>query len=235
MKIRSAALLTVSSCLLALALGTTANAQDKPKQTFAGWTSFVDPDKDCEIRLTGDKLDIAIPAKNHNLHPVRGQNAPRVLKKVSGDFAVQVKVTSDFAPGTISTKSQGQGRPFNGAGLLIWQSEDNYLRVERNAYWVDGELYCYPPLIEYWHKSEDSKFNNDPTNTPYFTGRSTWLKGYRQGKQMTVSISHDGKEWSEVKTFPVDFDDDLLVGVAAINSSNLPFNVEFEEFTIESK
>ncbi len=52
---------------------------------------------------------------------------------------------------------------------------------------------------------------------------------------MTVSISHDGKEWSEVKTFPVDFDDDLQVGVAAINSSNLPFAVEFEEFTIESK
>jgi regulation of enolase protein 1 (concanavalin A-like superfamily) len=235
MNINPAVLLTASSCLLALILGVSANADDKPTQTFAGWTSFIDPDKDCEFRLAADKLNITVPPQNHNLHPVRGQNAPRVLKKVSGDFTVQVKVTSDFHPGPLSTKPQGQGRPFNGAGLLIWQSEDNYLRIERNAYWVDNKLYCYPPLIEYWHKREDSGFNNDPTDVPYFTGRSTWLKGHRQGKQMTVSISHDGKEWNEVKTFPVDFDDDLLVGVAAINSSNLPFTVEFEEFVIESK
>src|SRR4029077_18460223 len=152
--------------------------------------------KDCEFRLTGEKLNITVPAKNHNLHPVRGLNTPRVLKKVSGDFTVQVKVTSDFMPGKLSTKPQGQARPFIGAGILIWQSEENFLRIERNAYWVDESLYCYPPGIEYWHNRQFGGFSNDPTDVPYFMGRSTWLKCRRQGQNMTVSISHDGKEWN---------------------------------------
>ena len=50
---------------------------------------------------------------------------------------------------------------------------------------------------------------------------------------MTVSISHDGKEWSEVKTVKVEMADAVSVGIAAVNSSDLPFSVEFEEFTIE--
>jgi hypothetical protein len=221
MNFKQAAILTVSFCLVAVALTVSAQGEDKLTKSFGGWMSVTDPDKDCEFRLLGNKLTVTVPETNHNLHPVRGLNAPRVLKKVNGDFTVQVKVTADFKPGKESTKVPQQGRPFNGAGILIWQSEENYLRIERNAYWVDDSLYCYPPLIEYWHNRENSGFNNDPTDKPYFTGRSTWLKALRKGR--------------DVKTFPVEMADAVSVGVAAINSSNLPFTVEFDEFSIESE
>lgn len=210
-------------------------ADDAKVDSIAGLFSVTDPDKDCEFSLLGDNLVITVPPVNHNLHPVRGMNAPRVLKKVSGDFTVSVKVTSEFKPGTKSTKIPGQGNPFNGAGILIWENADNYMRVERNAYWSGKSLLCYPPLIEYWHNKAYAGFNNDPISADYFKGNSTWLKARRDGKDVIVSISHDGTEWAEVKKVKIEMGNDISIGVDALNSSDLPFSVEFEEFKIEAK
>ncbi len=236
MKPRSLVILTALLALLAPSLGVSSHAEEKPAQsTIAGWGTVTDPDKDCEYRFTADqlKLSITVPAKAHDLSPVRGLNAPRILRSIRGDFTVQVKVTADFKPGVIST---GKGRPFNGAGLLIWENEENFLRIERNAYWLGPEeLYCYPPLIEYWRNNEHSGVSSDPTDATYFQGRSTWLKATRQGKNVSVSISHDGKEWDEVKSFQVEMADEVLVGVAAVNTSDAPFTVDFEELTINGK
>lgn len=205
-------------------------ADDKPTQILAGWGAVTDPDNDCNVRGTPKKLTITIPGTNHNLHPARGVNAPRVLQKISGDFTVQVKVSSEFKPGTSSTVN---GRPFNGAGILIWQDGDNFLRVERNAFWIDDSLVCYPPLMEYWRNREYAGANEAPEPATYFRGESTWLKADRKGKNVTVSISHDGKDWIEVKSFEADMLDDLQVGVSAVNSSDTPFTVNFEELTIK--
>ncbi len=236
MKPRSFLTLTALLVLIAPTLGVSIRAEEKPAQTtIAGWGTVTDPDKDCEYRFTADqlKLSITVPAKVHDLSPVRGLNSPRVLRSVSGDFTVQAKITADFKPGMIST---GKGRPFNGAGLLIWENEGNFLRIERNAYWLGPEeLYCYPPLIEYWRNNEYSGVNSDPTDAMYFKGRSTWLKANRQGKNVSVSISHDGKEWEEVRTFQVDMADEVFVGVAAVNTSDAPFTVDFEELKINGK
>lgn len=233
MQFKPVPFLTINLLLLAGASAGPISAADKPRQTFASAITITDPDKDCELRLTGDKLNITVPAKNHNLHPVRGLNAPRVLSSVSGDFTVQVKVTGEFMPGKTSTKPEGQGRPFNGAGILIWQNEENFLRIERDAFWIDDALYSYPPGIEYWRGRQFAGFSDAPTTTPYFMGRSAWLKARRQGQNVTVSISHDGKVWSDVKTFQVEMSNEVSVGVAAVNSSDLPFSVDFEEFAIE--
>jgi beta-lactamase regulating signal transducer with metallopeptidase domain/regulation of enolase protein 1 (concanavalin A-like superfamily) len=208
-----------------------AKQPDQTHTSAGSWTT-IDPDKDCEVRLVGDKLSITVPATNHDLKPVRGMNAPRVLKKINGDFVVQVKLTADFKPGTTST---GKGSPFNGAGILLWQSEENFLRVERNAFWNGDTLYCYPPIMEYYHDRQYSGANNDPIEADYFKGRSTWLKVDRHGKNIAVSISHDGKQWSDVKTFPVELADELFVGVDALNTSDTPFTVDFEELIIERR
>jgi beta-lactamase regulating signal transducer with metallopeptidase domain/regulation of enolase protein 1 (concanavalin A-like superfamily) len=213
-------------------------ADDQPapvkqtKLTHSGSWTVTDPGKDCNVSLTGDKLSITVPATNHDLCPARGLNAPRVLRKVNGDFVVQVKLTADFKPGTTST---GIGQPFNGAGILLWHNEEDFVRVERNAFWIGETLYCYPPIMEYWHNGKYSGANNNLIQADYFKGRSTWLKATRQGTNVAVSISHDGKQWSDVKTFPVEMADELFVGVAALNTSDTPFTVDFEELTIESK
>lgn len=225
-------LLLAGSQLVPLSADEKPDKKEKPKSALTEAISIIDPDQDCEFKILADKLTITVPPTNHNLHPVRGMNAPRVLKKVSGDFTIQVKVTSDFLPGKKTTKAKEMGRPFNGAGILIWQNENNYLRVERNAYWVNDTLYCYPPLTEYWHNGQGEGFNNEPTEATYFTDRSTWLVAERKGNNMSVWISHDGDEMTQERNFEIKMEHDVLVGVAAINSSDTPFTVDFEEFTI---
>jgi len=231
MKLKSPMILASLFALLLATVSVVSQADETPEKILAGWGTVTDVDKDCEISSTAEKLTITVPATIHDLHPSRSRNnAPRVLKKVKGDFTVQVKVTGEFNPGMVS---KGKGAPFNGAGILIWQNEENYLRVERNAYWVGQErLFCYPPLIEYWRNREYSGANEAPVDVDYFKGKSTWLKASRQGKNVTVSISHDGKAWTEVKSIPVEMAAKLSVGVAALNTSDTPFKVEFEELTI---
>jgi regulation of enolase protein 1 (concanavalin A-like superfamily) len=215
----------VFAALAVISYSIDAHAEGTQNKPLAGWSAIVDPDNDCQIEST---LCITVPDTNHDLNPRRGMNAPRLLKKVKGDFTVQVKVTSDFKPGDAST---GPGRPFNGAGLLIWDDEDNFLRLERNAYWVADSLFCYPPLIEHWHDGKYSGFNSSPTRADeFFKGRSTWLKLRRQDTRITASFSHDGDEWTVAKEFTVDFPDEVSAGIAALNTSNAAFSVAFEAF-----
>jgi regulation of enolase protein 1 (concanavalin A-like superfamily) len=217
--------------VLALSVGSIfCQADDNGPHTLPGWGTTIDPDGDCQFLQKDSTLQILVPATIHDLNPWRGQNAPRVVARVAGDFAVQVKVTGEFLPGMTSA---GKGAPFNGAGILIWENDRNYVRIERDAYWASGMLMCYPPLMEYWHKGRYSGANEEPASAEYFQGNSTWLKAERRGKMMTVSISHDGLDWKLVKNFPVELADENLVGVAALNTSDLPFTVEFSDFSIE--
>src|SRR5262249_40607898 len=153
--------------------------------------SIVDPDQDCEFHLSGNKLSITIPGENHDLHPKRGMNAPRVLRKVTGDFTVQVKVTSDFKPGRNSANGAGI---FVGAGLLFWQADGHFPRIERNPIGSAPSLSCFPPLIEYWRDGHYQGFNENATSVSFFKGRSTWLKARRTGNDIAISLSHDGEK-----------------------------------------
>ena len=128
----------------------------------------------------------------------------------------------------------GAGTPFNGAGILLWGNALNFLRIERNIFRSGDQQLCYPPLIEHWREGEYAGANEDPVDADFFKGRSTWFKLTRRAKQATVSMSHDGKEWIEIKTIEVEFPEKLSVGVSAVNSSNAPFTVEFEDFELKS-
>ncbi len=177
------------------------------------------------------KLRIRVPAANHDLNPFRGLTAPRLLTKVSGDFELRAKVTGDFKPGS---KTMGKGNPFNGAGILIWQDNDNYLRIERNAWREDDSFWCYPPLIEYWRDHEYAGMNVPSVPAQFFPGESTWLKAVRRSNQITVSLSHDGTNWQEVRSFAVELAAEVQVGIAALNTSDEPFVVDFENLNITS-
>ena len=158
----------------------------------------------------------------HNLYPAIALNAPRVVRKVKGDFTVQVKVTSELNP-----------TRFFGAGILLWESDDCFLRIERNAF-LNGEiLNCYPPLIEYWKDKKYSGFNEPVLPAKYFVGESTWFRAERKERTVTISISHDGVVWIELKTVEVDMAHELMVGVAAVSVSQTPFTATFEELTIK--
>jgi regulation of enolase protein 1 (concanavalin A-like superfamily) len=210
-------------------------AEEKKPRVIKGWGEVIDPDGDCTIQSEKGKVTITVPEKNHNLAPLIGQNAPRILQEIEGDFTLEVKVSGDFKPTDRSTLEGG--RSFNGAGLLLWQDDKNFLRLERNVFRIPEQnlSVCYPPLVELYSDGQYMNTNPEPQLDTFFKGRSTYLRLERRGGNVRASLSDDGKEWSLVKELRVDFPKKLKVGVAAISTSAEPFKVEFEELKISGK
>jgi len=210
-------------------------AVDKKPLEIEGWGTVIDPDGDCTIKGDNGKISITVPGTAHNLHPTRAMNAPRVLRQIEGDFVVTVKVTCALTPGK---KVVGVGATAgNYAGLLLWANESEYIRLERNARWGGDKLISFTPGCEYWKEKKQAYLNTrgPGTTAEFFKTDSTWFRMERKGSSVTAYFSHDGKEWSVCKILATALPVKVLVGVAAINSSDSPFSTEFSEFHVEPR
>ncbi len=219
--------LLISVCLLI----TPIFSQSLKSPILKGWGDVTDPDGDCTIQLKKNKLLITVPGTLHDLNPRNNKiNAPLVLREVEGDFSVQVKVSGDFQPGEKSTAPNSP--PFNGAGLLLWQDDKNYLRLERNVWFASDSKYtCHPPLFEQCQNGGYTNHNPATTTEPFFK-RSIYLRFERRDDKITAAFSHDGKIWSTVKEITTPYSAKVKVGVDAINTSTKPFSVEFAEYKL---
>ncbi len=205
----------------------------KEDDQYTPWGNVSDLDGDCEFDIKDKTLTMAVPPGCHDLAPGQPLNAPFVLNQISGDFTAQVKIVGKFVPGKLPQK---QPVAYNGAGILIWENDDHYLRIERNAYWSrgDGLLRCDAPLMEYWkdRRYQGHNLADDKVIADFIRGQTLWLRLTRTSKEMTVSISHEGTEWDVVKSFETDLPNELFLGLAGLNTSNDLFLVTFEQFTL---
>ncbi len=130
----------VVSLLLCSALAFAADPDPNP--FLSGWDKPVDPDKDCKFDKVKAGLTLTIPGKDHDLGVERGRmNAPRLLRDVEGDFVVQVRVGGDFTPSNGSTTTERV--PFVGAGLVLMNGDNTYIRLERAALRYDSGVKTY--------------------------------------------------------------------------------------------
>jgi regulation of enolase protein 1 (concanavalin A-like superfamily) len=212
-----------------------ASANDSQSVVIDGWGTVHDPDGDCKIFIEDDKVTITVPDEPHDMNPDRGPvNAPRILREVTGDFTLRVRVTGDFEPGKETTNPRSA--PFNGAGLLLWMGEEDYVRLERNV-WLRGEdqRQCFPPLFQAFKDGVDQGTNPPLTTKEFFVGESTWLRFERRGAALTASCSHDGDEWVFAKRIELEIPETVHVGVSASNTSNHPFRVTFDQYKLKAK
>ena len=76
------------------------------------------------------RASIFVPAKPHILSAEIGRlNAPRILREVRGDFDARVTVAGVFHPAGRSTV-RAYASPYHGGGILLWQDQENYVRLE---------------------------------------------------------------------------------------------------------
>ncbi len=225
-----AALALISLALVGALPG---RADDKKLLERRGWGKAIDPDADCTMTEEQGKLTIKVPGSLHDLFPgqkdpKKRNNAPRVLQGVRGNFTALVKVTADWRPG--AGLRGANTFPYNGAGLLVWESDTQFVRFERNL-WVspDGAT-SYTTPLQYANGRQVNA--TQTTRNEFFKGRSTWLKVQRTADTLTTHISHDGKDWLETATLTARLTEVVQVGVTAINSSDAEFVVAFEGFGI---
>jgi len=215
-----------SACLICFA-----HSENRAAE-IAGWGTVINPDGDCTIREAAGKVAIEIPSTKHDMwyggkNEKTRFNAPRVLREVKGNFVATVRVTADWETGL----SEGG---YNGAGLLVWDSERQYLRMERNRFANPAagthQLTYTTPLYDLDNKR---RFYNS-TRDEFFEGRSTWLRIERFGGTFITSISRDGK-WKRTGVVATDFRNTVLLGIHAVSSTPSAFNIEYEQFEVKSR
>jgi regulation of enolase protein 1 (concanavalin A-like superfamily) len=197
---------------------------------MSGWDKPVDPDGDCKFIRDKDTLTIEVPGKDHDLGIERGlMNSPRLLRDVEGDFVAQVRVRGTFKPSNESTSTERI--PFVGAGLLLMASEKTYIRLERAALVKGGEVKTYAN----WELREDGNWVlAGAEQVQPLEDKATFLRLERKGDQLLASVSHDGKEWKEMKPLEVKLPAKLKIGVAAGGTSMEVFAPRFDQFQLRT-
>lgn len=179
---------------------------------------------DCHIRTDGPKLLMDIPGSLHVLSPqLQHMNAPRMLTPARGDFTATVTVGGKILPGTVPLADIPF--TFQGAGLLAWQDEKNYLRLERaSAYDTIERKRLHMVLLEYCRDGRTINVSREATDA------KLTLKFERHGSELRCSYNPDGKNWIEVKRQNIGFPNEVRVGISASNASPKPYTARLEDF-----
>jgi len=222
----------------ALAFSTFAQEPNSGAPTIPGWGTPVNPGGDCKFDGDGKKLVIVVPGsdKAHDLGAeTSNMTAPRVLQPVKGDFVLSVKIDGEFAPGEDSTQRGRTG--YNGAGLVVFADENNYVRLER-ATLHSGEAAHPYTNFEIRVDGQNERFGTTG-DLPTQSGKPTWLRLERKGQQMLGAMSHDGQQWAygtpKQLTSEAWKNAEVQAGVAAISTSKQPFTPVYTEFSVKSE
>lgn len=215
--------------LLLLLIACAAFAAPVPKDS---WDRPVDPDKDCKFVMKDDTVTIELPGTDHEFAKRKRFNAPRLLRDVEGDFKIQVRVRATFHP---SAKSTVDGeKPRVAAGLLLVDTDKNYLRLEYEAcrrtngrpggvafkllgeQIIEAEL--KPPRKEDYQAKKEHVY--------------LWMQ--RQGDCLTEAFSFDGKTWIRHYTIEgvLKLPKKVKVGIAAYSTSTEPFKAHFDQLKL---
>jgi regulation of enolase protein 1 (concanavalin A-like superfamily) len=187
------------------------------------------PAPDSHLVVDGTKLVVNIPGSLHVLSPeLRTMNAPRLLTPVHGDFTATVTVPGRILPGTEPLqKPSPLPFTFQGAGLLLWQDEANYLRLERSSFYdVIERKRLHRVLVEACREGKTSNASLAARDA------DLTLKFDRRGSEVRCQYTPDGRNWIEVKRQPVPFGPEVQVGVSASNASPKPFAARLEDFQL---
>jgi serine/threonine protein kinase len=220
--------------------------KDARRESFGALGPLVDPDRDCvfkkneksyeiKIELPGDKLHTLAPEivrldKTKPLH-----NAPMTLTEVEGDFAAIVEVTGEISPSlTLPEDRQGNNvaSTFQGAGLLLYRDQNNFVKLERTAGVAVGSIQpSHKSLFEVvkdGKQVERQRFSLSPSGPAYL------LLLRRKGRVVCAASRDLSAPIVPIKEIELDLPPKVKIGLSASNVSATPFTATFENFALLS-
>ena len=188
---------------------------------------WIDPRKDCRQQLgrpavggvlqdRAGWLEIHV-GPNHDLWwgpdgRSGNMDGPRMLQPLSGDFAIETKITS--------TKEQREH-----GGLLIWKDENHFIRLDKTS-----ALHGF---------RGDIRFETHVNRRYQAIGRGAqqsvmnFLRLERTGHDFQAYCSVDGQQWQSCGSATVLMQDPVMVGMHALCPGNIPPTVtRFDYFKI---
>jgi hypothetical protein len=206
--------------------------------------ALVDPSKDC--RLDKDekslKVRIEVPGKLHTLSPelksranTPYHNSPMTLAEVDGDFMAQVAVTGEISPGSVVPKERAvRDLPFTfqGAGLLLYQDKNNFIRLERAGSVVTARATPLHRLVV--EIVRDGKQAIKPIYLDVPEGDTKLIMVRRKGRIRCMFGPSGSNSIYTFREFAMNFPSKVKVGLSATNISAEPFSANFEGFALLS-
>jgi class 3 adenylate cyclase/tetratricopeptide (TPR) repeat protein/regulation of enolase protein 1 (concanavalin A-like superfamily) len=156
---------------------------------------WVDDTDDSSYRLdTMEGVEIS-PANGRGLTSIK-QDAPRILREFSGDFAVEVQISpvSDDKPQI--------------GGLLVWKDNSRYLLFEKGFVGQDE--------VRMLHYSDGRWSLPGRGFIPLEGNEGTYLRLERSGDELTSYCSTDGENWFTCGKAILPIEDPIQVGIYAI-------------------
>ncbi len=186
--------------------------------TIPGWGKVTDPDGDCTFEKEGDTLTLRVPASRHDLVVERNQmNSPRALQEVTGDFRIEVKVAG--------LKSNDRPSGYQSAGLLLWVSKSDYIRLE-----------CVNPGSLASGAFEVRAGGRVAKLLPVGSlPREPYLCLERRGGQLLAFVSADGRQWTPLEPLDATLPNKVSVGIVAVSTGSQEFTIGFEKLRLETK
>lgn len=166
-----------------------------------GW-EWIDPEKDTKYETKESGLNMKILG-GKDLY-VGNFNAPRLLKAVSGDFEIETRVKFD------------PKESYQGAGILIYKSDDDFLRLERGFGGIGGgESGVRLDRQEKGGYDTISSTEKFPTEA-----KQVDLKIVRKGKEFRAfwRENEDG-EWKLVGEYSADYPEAVKIGLIGVNTA----------------
>jgi S1-C subfamily serine protease/regulation of enolase protein 1 (concanavalin A-like superfamily) len=201
------------------------------KPSFPALGPLIDPVKNCKEVRDDDSLTINLPPGVHLMSDELGvKNAPRALTPVENTFLAQVKVAGFMTPGNQPARLKGRELPFTyqGAGLVLWQDQNNYLRIERAVRGRKGRIVVSNEvLVEVCKNGKPAgTFNATVQDGPMY------VRVARVNGALLCMFSTNGRQWVSLKRLAFPFPDKVQVGLTASNASKEPLAARFEEFVL---
>jgi regulation of enolase protein 1 (concanavalin A-like superfamily) len=175
----------------------------EPDKLPAGWR-WLDPDNKYNPTRYDTKqgvLHIDVPTGKDLYGETR--TAPQLLKAITGDFEIETKLKFD------PTDS------YQGAGLLIFRNDSNYLRLERGYGGVGSDRNGIR-----FDTREDESYEPIATPESFPTDAKTVeLKFRRTGREFTAFWRLPDGAWKPVGKYVSSYPDTVQVGLIACNTS----------------
>ena len=200
------------------------------------------PKWSCEVNLAdgvkikhhagGTTIDLPGGTALVNSPQVKLYSAPSALVQVQGEFVAAVEVTNDFDPGGQTVSTPGGRRfpfTFQGAGLLLWQDEKNFIRLERCKGSDGGVGLIHRVLVEIYKEGREvGLYYSKP-----IPEKPVVLAARRKGTTVQLLFGEPPAKMTIFRELALDFTPSILVGVSASNLSRQPFTAKFDKFTLQ--
>jgi regulation of enolase protein 1 (concanavalin A-like superfamily) len=181
------------------------------------WWYWTDPNDDATYDFTAHTgfLRLTVPADN-DLAGITNYDAPRLWFPYNGNFALETLV--EFDPQEI----------YQGAGLLVWQDENSFLRIEFGFGGMGGEA----KNVVFVKQEEGSLILVNGVDLPN-TVESIELRLQRDGNQFTAWYRQVGGSWHEIGSTELILNPIVDVGITQITQyTTSEISADFDYFKL---